>query len=162
MTFSGAKDGKHYWLTPEDLMAELQAEFDFDFDPCPYPKPENFDGLTAEWGSSNYVNPPFGVIEYEEINKKGKRVIRKKGATAWARKCIEEFRKGKRVVMVYPIDKWVLMMLEAGAKVRNLYDVKWEATEDRNAHQGTGRHIAMFILEPKKNAMQKRRNNHVV
>lgn len=143
MTFTeGAKDGKHYWLTPEDLMEQIRAEFDIDFDPCPYPKPEDFDGLTAEWGQSNYVNPPFGAIIYPD----GK----KRGATAWARKCIEEFKKGKRIVMVYPIDKWVLMLLGAGAEVRNLGDVKWEAIEDRNAHQGTGRHIAMFILDPEK------------
>ena len=56
------KDGKHYWLTPDDLMKELNNEFKFDFDPCPYPKPEDFDGLTNEWGKSNYVNPPFGSI----------------------------------------------------------------------------------------------------
>jgi hypothetical protein len=144
MTFTeGAKDGKHYWLTPEDLMAELQAEFEFDYDPCPYPKPEDYDGLQAEWGESSYVNPPFGAVEYVDENGKTK----KRGATAWARKCIEEFRKGKRVVMVYPIDKWVLMLLEViGSEVRNLYDVKWEAIEDRASHAGTGRHIACFIL----------------
>jgi hypothetical protein len=143
MTFTeGAKDGKHYWLTPTDLMEELQAEFDFDFDPCPYPLPDGFDGLTAEWGESNYVNPPFGAIVYAD----GK----KKGATAWARKCIEEYKKGKRVVFVYPIDKWVLMLLEAGAEVRNLKDVKWLSTEDFLPGKGTGRHIAMFILDPDK------------
>jgi len=140
MTFNGAKDGKHYWLTPHEVYNKMNDEFHFDFDPCPYPKPEGFDGLTIEWGQSNYVNPPFGAIVYED----GK----KRGATAWARKCIEEFKKGKRVVMVYPIDKWVLMLLDAGAKVRNLKDVQWEAIEDRAAHKGTGRHIAMFILDP--------------
>ena len=72
----------------------------------------------------------------------------KKGPTAWARKAIEEYKKGKRVVFVYPIDKWVLMILEAGAKVRNLKDVKWLATEDRAQGTGTGRHVAMFILDP--------------
>lgn len=55
-------DSKHYWLTPPDLYATLDAEFHFDFDPCPYPKPEDFDGLTCEWGQRNYVNPPFGSI----------------------------------------------------------------------------------------------------
>ena len=132
-------DGKHYWLTPPYLMDQLRVEFGFDFDPCPFPKPEDFDGLDAEWGQSNYVNPPFGVVMH-----KGK----KKGATAWARKCIEENKKGKRVVMVYPIDKWVLMLLDAGAKVRNLKDVKWCATEDGSPGKGTGRHVAMFILDP--------------
>ena len=145
MTFTeGAKDGKHYWLTPEELIADLRAEFEFNYDPCPYPRPDGYDGLLAEWGSSSYVNPPFGAVEYVDENGK----VKKRGATAWARKCIEEYKKGKRVVMVYPIDKWVLMLLGAGAKVRNLGDVKWEAIEDRNAHKGTGRHIAMFILDP--------------
>lgn len=135
-------DGKHYWLTPPDLMHALQTEFAFDFDPCPYPKPEEFDGLTCEWGSSNYVNPPFGSIMHN-----GK----KKGPTAWMRKAIEESKKGKRVVVVYPVDKWVLMMLAAGAKVRNLGDVKWCATEDGTQGKGTGRHVACFVLDPSNN-----------
>src|SRR3972149_7310556 len=108
MTFEkGNKaDGKHYWLTPDTLLDDIYEEFGIDYDPCPYPKPDDFDGLTTEWGSSNYVNPPFGSILHE-----GK----KKGPTAWARKAIQENSKGKRVVLVYPIDKWVLMLLAAGA-----------------------------------------------
>ena len=105
-------DGKHYWLTPPDLYTALDAEFHFDFDPCPFPLPADFDGLTCEWGKSNYVNPPFGSIIHQ-----GK----KKGPTAWVRKAIEEQQKGKRVVLVYPVDKWVLMMLKAiGTKVREI------------------------------------------
>ena len=123
-------DGRHYWLTPPDLMEALQTEFDFDFDPCPYPKPDDFDGLVSEWGKSNYVNPPF------------------KGPTAWVRKAIAEQQKGKRVVFVFPIDKWIHLLLEAGATVRNLRDVKWCAIEDGLPGNGTGRHIAAFILEP--------------
>ena len=133
-------NGKHYWLTPTDLMKRLDAEFGFDFDPCPYPKPDEFDGLIVDWGSSNYVNPPFG-----SIIQNGK----KKGPTAWARKAIAEAKKGNKVVMVYPIDKWVLMMLAAGAQVRNLGDVKWLATEDGSQGKGTGRHVACFILDPR-------------
>jgi hypothetical protein len=139
MPFSGAKDGKHYWLTPPELLSRIQSEFDINFDPCPYPKPDDFDGLTADWGESNYVNPPFGTVMLD-----GK----KKGPTAWARKAIAEFEKGKRVVMVFPIDKWILMLLGAGAKVRNLGDIKWCATEDGQPGNGTGRWIAMFILDP--------------
>jgi hypothetical protein len=138
------RDGKHYWLTPPSLYAKLDAEFRFDFDPCPYPKPENFDGLTSEWGKSNYVNPPFGSVMHEN---------RKKGVTAWVRKALIERAKGKLVVLVFPLDKWVLMLVEAilgdGAEIRNLRDVKWHATEDGSEGRGTGRHIACFILRPK-------------
>lgn len=138
MPYSGAKDGRHYWLTPPSLMKELQQEFNFDYDPCPFPKPDEYDGLDAEWGRSNYCNPPFGAIIH-----KGKTV----GGTAWARKAIEENKKGKKVVFVYPVDKWICMMIDAGAKMRNLGDVKWCATEDDKPGKGIGRGIACFILD---------------
>ena len=131
---------KHYWLTPPEVYTPLNQEFNFDFDPCPYPLPEGFDGLTCEWGKSNYVNPPFGSIIHE-----GK----KKGPTAWARKAMAEADKGKDVVLLYPIDKWILMLLEYGVEVRNLKDIKWLATEDNSPGKGTGRHIACFILKGK-------------
>ena len=138
-------DGKHYWLTPPELLADLEAEFGAPFfDPAPYPLPEGFDGLTCEWSAKNYVNPPFGSIIHE-----GK----KKGMTAWVRKALIEHAKGKLVIMVYPIDKWVLMLLKAilgeHAEVRNLGDVRWLATEDGSRGKGTGRHIACFILKPR-------------
>jgi len=136
----GNKNGKHYWLTPPGLLSEMNSEFHFNFDPCPFPKPDDFDGLSAEWGMSSYANPPFGCII-----QNGK----KKGPTAWARKAIVEFRKGKDVVLVYPVDKWILMLIEAGAEVRNLKDVKWCATEDGEPGPGIGRHIAMFVLRGK-------------
>lgn len=131
-------DQKHYWITPPELYNKLNDEFHFDFDPCPYPLPEGFDGLSAPWGKSNYVNPPFGSIIHNG---------RKKGPTAWVRKAIEEHGQGKSVVMVYPIDKWVLMMIKAGAEIRNLGDIRWLATEDGSPGKGTGRHIACFILK---------------
>lgn len=133
-------DGKHYWITPPELYQQLDDEFHFDFDPCPHPLPPGFDGLTCEWGRNNWVNPPFGSIIHQ-----GK----KKGPTAWMRKAIVEWRKGKRVVLVYPVDKWVLMMLAACGidEVRNLGDVRWLAIEDGSRGKGTGRHIACFILD---------------
>jgi hypothetical protein len=136
---NGNKDGKHYWLTPPGLMKDLEVEFQFDCDACPYPKPDDFDGLTSEWGECTYVNPPFGSIFHG-----GK----KKGPTAWARKAIEEYKKGKKVVLVYPVDKWILMLLEHASEVRNLKDVKWCATEDGSPGPGIGRHVACFILNP--------------
>jgi hypothetical protein len=133
------EDGKHYWLTPPELYARLDAEFAFDFDPCPHPLPLGFNGLRCAWGRSNYVNPPFGSIIVRG---------RKRGVTAWARRALHERDRGNRTVLVYPIDKWVLMLLEAGAKVRNLGDVRWLATEDGMPGNGTGRHIACFVIEP--------------
>lgn len=163
------EDGKHYWLTPWDKpeFAAIMDEFGpFDFDPCPYPLPEGFDGLGSEWGKRNYVNPPFGsIMEWPNANcphetdpekKKSRTCIHcgvvgtKKGPTAWIRKAIEEQKAGKLVILVFPVDKWVLMLLKAvGSKVRNLGDVRWLATEDGSVGKGTGRHIACFILEPK-------------
>lgn len=133
-------DGKHYWLTPPSLYEALNDEFDFDFDPCPHPLPQGFDGLTCEWGHRNYVNPPFGSIIHQG---------QKKGPTAWMRKAIAEQANGKLSVVVYPVDKWVLMMLDAvGSTVRNLGDVRWHSIEDGRPGKGTGRHIACFILKP--------------
>lgn len=48
------------WKTPSETYAMLDTEFAFDFDPCP-PNPQ-FDGLTVEWGMSNFVNPPYGRV----------------------------------------------------------------------------------------------------
>jgi hypothetical protein len=138
LPYEGNRNGKHYWLTPTDLMKELQAEFKFDFDACPYPRPKGFDGLTCEWGSSTYVNPPF------------------KAPTVWVKKCIEEHRKGKDVVFVFPVDKWIHYFLEAGAEFRSLGDVKWCAIEDLNLFgdyrkpgPGIGRFTMAFILRGK-------------
>ncbi len=122
---------KHYWLTPPELYAKLDSEFHFDFDPCPHPRPEGFDGLTCEWGQSNYANPPYG-----------------KGWTKWVHKALLEASKGKRVVLIYPIDKWLLEVLAAigaDANIRNLGNVRFLSMED-----GTPGHvhrpIAAFII----------------
>jgi hypothetical protein len=147
---AGAKDGKHYWITPPELYELLNKEFHFDFDPCPFPLPVGFDGLTCEWGSSNYINPPFGSIVH---------LGKKKGPTAWARKAIEEYHKGKRIVFVFPIDGWVLMMLSEGAVVRNLGDIRWLSTEDGLPGNGAGRPIACFILDPKQEVKGKEAND---
>jgi hypothetical protein len=144
------KDKRHYWLTPPELYAALDAEFHFDFDPAPYPRPEGFDGLTCEWGQSNYVNPPFisGSPDAPKGGRKAGGKRRAPGITAWARKAIAESGKGKQVVLVFPLDKWVLALLAAGARVRDLGDVKWCAVEDGTVGPGIGRKIAAFVLCP--------------
>lgn len=142
MSFLGGnKDGKHYWLTPPELYGSLHNEFNFDYDPCPFPLPDRFNGLESDWGQSSYVNPPFGSIL---VNGK------KKGPTAWARKAIEENKKGKDVVLVYPVPKWVLMLIEHCDEIRNLGDVKWHSIEENKPGPGIGQHIACFILKGQK------------
>lgn len=71
------------WKTPKAVYQILDAEFSFDHDPCP----PNFvvDGLTSDWGGSNYVNPPYG----REIG-------------AWFAKGYAEYQKGKTVVFLIP------------------------------------------------------------
>lgn len=138
--YKGNKDGRHYWLTPPKLLAALKSEFHFDHDACPYPK-HDYDGLTADWGDSTYVNPPFGSIEHE-----GK----KKGPTAWVRKAIAEHKKGKSVVLVYPLPKWVHYLIAAGAELRSLGDVRWHAIEDGNKGPGIGQFTMAFILDGSK------------
>ncbi len=72
------------WETPKKFYDELDNEFHFDFDPCPI-KPK-FDGLTIEWGGSNFVNPPYSRELKDAFVKKG----------------ILEAKKGKTVVMLLP------------------------------------------------------------
>ena len=164
-------DKKHYWLTPwsDPVFVKLSEEFgDLSkfYDPCPYPRPANYDGLRAEWGEKNYVNPPFGSVlvfetdackhETDPVNKYSRTCIHcgevgtKIGPTFWVRKAIAESRKGKLVILVYPVDKWSLMLSKEifgeFGDIRNLGDVRWRATEDYLQGKGTGRHIACFIL----------------
>ena len=79
--FSSATDS---WATPQDVYAKLDEEFSFDFDPCPLNENPDIDGLSIEWGSSNFVNPPYG-------NLKG-----------WLEKAFLQSLKGKTCVMLIP------------------------------------------------------------
>ena len=109
--FPGNEDKVGFWLTPPELLAELNAEFHFDYDPCPYPRPAGFDGLKESWGQSNYVNPPFG------------------GKAKWVNKAIEEVALGKTVVFVLPVMRDVLYLVQAKAEFRPLVNVGWQNSE---------------------------------
>lgn len=67
-------------ITPAYFYDELDRVFHFDFDPCPVDP--QFDGLSIEWGSMNFVNPPFSQI--------GK----------WLKKAVEEQKKGRKSVFL--------------------------------------------------------------
>ena len=106
---------KRYWKTPPDLMASLQKQYQFDYDPCPHPRPDGFDGLEAEWGRRNWVNPPFTG-----------------GVTAWIRKAIAEREFGKMSVIILPIYqvRAISILDDAGAEIVYAGKPCWLALED--------------------------------
>ena len=79
VVFSSASDE---WPTPEATYAALNAEFAFNDDPCPLGGVVN--GLTREWGTSCFVNPPYSDIP------------------AWMDKAACEAKAGKTVVLLVP------------------------------------------------------------
>lgn len=127
-----------YWLTPKGIYEKLNEEFSFDFDPCPYPLPKDFDGLSIEWGMSNYVNPPFRPKDGNGA-----------GPTAFVRKAIKEKEKGKSSVLLLPAQSYVNLLLEAGAELRSMGRVKWIEVET-GAECKSPSPICCFILRKAK------------
>lgn len=77
------------WITPPDLLAQLDKEFHFTrvggamFDPCPITwKVGDPDGLIVDWAPRTFVNPPFSNV------------------ALWIKKASEEYKNGKLVVML--------------------------------------------------------------
>lgn len=124
----GNGDRVGYWLTPPKVMERLHAEFNFDYDACPFPRPAGYDGLHEEWGRSTWVNPPFN------------------GMTAWARKSILENKKGKTVVFIFELDKWLMDFIEAGAEFRRLEPFRWLDPKGREQPKAPGRAQVLHIL----------------
>ena len=73
--------------TPDGLKSELDAEFHFNDDPCPLGMDglPLMDGLSRSWGTSTFVNPPYG-----------------KQIKLWMDKAYRESQMGKVVVMLLP------------------------------------------------------------
>jgi hypothetical protein len=125
-----------YWLVPKELYESLDKEFHFDFDPCPYPFMR--DGIDIDWGKVNWVNPPF----------RAKDAINGHGPTSFARKAIEENKKGKESVLILPVLSYVDMLLRAGAELRPAGRVKWVSAETGESWKSPGCY-ALFILKNK-------------
>lgn len=76
------------YATPPDFYEKLNKLYNFNFDPCPYNEgPILIDGLKIEWGSSNFVNPPYSQKLKESFILKG----------------IEEMKKGKFSLFLLPV-----------------------------------------------------------
>ena len=85
------------WGTPSYIYDELNNEFNFDFDPCPLQHNiEDWNGLEVEWGSCNFVNPPYS----------------RKLKEAFVKKSIEESKKGKTCVLLLPVSTSTILFHE--------------------------------------------------
>lgn len=99
--------------TPPDLYAALDAIYHFDFDPCPlaFDQRTDPDGLTVDWGTANYVNPPFSKI------------------SAWISKGISEKSFGRMSVFIIPIRSnslyWRDMVLPNATKLTFLPSIRF-------------------------------------
>ena len=129
---------KKYWITPPELYESLDNEFHFDFDPCPYPNPKNYDSIKLEWKNMNYVNPIFRRKDSDH----------KYGPTAFARKAIDEQKKGRSSFLTLPTQSYVNLLLEAGAKLRSLGRVKWLEVDTKEPMKAPSP-ITGFFLERK-------------
>lgn len=84
------------WKTPTWLMEHFKSHYD----PCP-PNPD-FDGLSTDWESPAYVNPPYS------------------NPLRWVEKAIEQQKKGIDVVMLLRVDTstvWYRLLMEADAHI---------------------------------------------
>ncbi len=82
-----AHSGRKDWSTPQKVYRELDTEFHFADDPCPLHGAEGLiDGLSREWKSPVFMNPPYGPGDL----------------TRWMRRAYEEGQRGSTVVCLVP------------------------------------------------------------
>lgn len=125
------ENSKQFWITPPELYKELDDEFNFDFDPCPFPR-QSFDGITSDWGASNFVNPPYS-------KKDGPSYVE------WEKKALIEHRKGKTVVLLKPLNVSEYHLWECKPEVRLLGRIPWVATDGSGDRHPTRYFIAMIM-----------------
>lgn len=88
---------KDDWKTPDYFYNEINKEFNFNFDPCPYKHNlAEWNGLKIEWGTRCFVNPPYS----------------RKLKEAFIRKAVEEWKKGKLIVMLLPVSTSTIIFHE--------------------------------------------------
>ena len=130
-----AKGTSRHWLIPPEIYQKLDSEFHFTFDPFPYPRLEGWDALRMDWGSVNFVNPPF-------IHDG------KTGPIDYLKKAIDESEKGRTSVITWPVRSGPHLLLMAGAEVRPLGRVRWLDVITKKP-MGAPNLVAAFILRGK-------------
>lgn len=91
------------WRTPRTIFDGLNEEFHFAHDPCP--SQSLIDGLSIEWRSPVFVNPPFSDI------------------SQWVEKAWLEYQQGKTVVLLIPSrtdTKWWHKYIMKASEIRFL------------------------------------------
>jgi phage N-6-adenine-methyltransferase len=132
-------DHKDTWATPKEFYDKLNEKWNFTFDPCPLTHeeitPEN-DGLLIEWGTCNFVNPPYS----------------RKLKEAFIMKAIEESKKGKRCVMLLPVSTSTKIfhehILPNATKIEFVKGrIKFEGIDSKgNKSKGAGMHDSMIVI----------------
>jgi len=129
----GSEPNDH-WATPKWLYDQLNEEFKFDFDPCPLHA--NFDGLTIEWGRSNFINPPYNRVDKPKF----------------IQKAFEECLKGKVCVMLIPVSTSTKQFHEVilpNAEIRFLKGrVAFSGYNDKGVYtdKNKGKHDSMIVI----------------
>jgi len=122
------------WATPKELYNKLDQEFNFDFDPCPLRS--SFDGLTINWGKSNFINPSYS----RDLKEK------------FIRKAFEESKKGNKCVMLLPVSTSTKIFHEIilpNCEIRFLKGrVKFEGINTKGELVNTkcGMHDSMIVI----------------
>jgi len=122
------------WATPKYLYDELNAEFNFDFDPCPLNA--DFDGLTIEWGQSNFVNPPYNRIDKPKF----------------IQKAFDEFMKWKTCVLLIPVSTSTKQFHELILPYAEVRFIKGRVafcgvnTKGEYTEKAKGKHDSMIVI----------------
>lgn len=122
--------------TPKDLFKDLNDEFKFNFDPCPLGQGElmkqypALDGLKIDWGTCNFVNPPYDDIE------------------SWILKGIQQCQKGNKSVFLIPVRThalyWWNYIWPYATEVRFLNHFKFPGYKQKSPYG-----VAVLVYDPK-------------
>jgi hypothetical protein len=131
-----------YWLTPPDVTALIKHEFGEYWDACPYPLPAGHDALAMDWPEGEdliYVNAPF--TKKDELHGRG--------LIEYARKGIDENKKGKTIILAIPTTDAANLLFAEGAEVWPLGRLAWIDVDTGQPWPSPGA-SALFILRAKR------------